>query len=95
MNKEETLYLPIKQVYFDEIIAGTKKAEYREIKEGITAKRYLLKDASGKYMLNPEVTNRVKNISLMITTTATFRSCRRNISTWHWQSVTQKNVILR
>lgn len=56
MNKEETLYLPIKQVYFDEIIAGTKKAEYREIKEAITANRYLLKDASGKYMLNPEVT---------------------------------------
>ena len=56
MNKEETLYLPIKQVYFDEIIAGTKEAEYREIKEGITANRYLLKDASGKYMLNSEVT---------------------------------------
>lgn len=55
MNKEETLYLPIKQVYFDEIIVGTKKAEYREIKEGITANRYLLKDASGKYMLNSEV----------------------------------------
>ena len=43
MKNEETLYLPIKQVYFDEIIAGTKKAEYREVKEGITANRYLLK----------------------------------------------------
>ena len=51
MNKEETLYLPIKQVYFDEIIAGMKKAEYREIKEGITANRYLLKDENGKYVL--------------------------------------------
>ncbi len=29
-TKENTLYLPIKQVYFDAIIAGTKKEEYRE-----------------------------------------------------------------
>lgn len=55
MNKE-ALYLPIKQVYFDEIIAGNKNAEYREVKEGITASRYLLKDASGKYVPDPEVT---------------------------------------
>lgn len=56
MKKEETLYLSIKQVYFDEIIAGNKNAEYREVKEGITANRYLLKDASGKYVPDPEVT---------------------------------------
>lgn len=55
-TKENTLYLPIKQVYFDQIIAGTKKEEYREIKEGITANRYLLKDKNGKYVLNPDVT---------------------------------------
>ena len=55
-TKENTLYLPIKQVYFDQIIAGTKKEEYREIKEGITANRYLLKDRNGKYVLNPDVT---------------------------------------
>lgn len=55
-TKENTLYLPIKQVYFDQIIAGTKKEEYREIKEGITANRYLLKDKNGKYVLNPNVT---------------------------------------
>lgn len=54
--KENTLYLPIKQVYFDAIIAGTKKEEFREIKEGITANRYLLKDSHGKYVLNPDVT---------------------------------------
>lgn len=54
-TKENTLYLPIKQVYFDEIIAGTKKMEYREIKEGITANRYLAKDASGKYRINQDV----------------------------------------
>lgn len=39
-NKENTLYLPIKQVYFDQIIAGTKKEEYREIKD-TTYKKYL------------------------------------------------------
>lgn len=55
-TKENTLYLPIKQVYFDQIITGTKKEEYREIKEGITANRYLLKDKNGKYVLNPDVT---------------------------------------
>ena len=27
----DTLYLPIKQVYFDQIINGTKKEEFREI----------------------------------------------------------------
>ena len=55
-TKENTLYLPIKQIFFDQIIAGTKKEEYREIKEGITANRYLLKDKNGKYVLNPDVT---------------------------------------
>jgi hypothetical protein len=55
-TKENTLYLPIKQIYFDQIIAGTKKEEYREIKEGITANRYLQKDGNRMYVLNPEVT---------------------------------------
>lgn len=32
-TKENTLYLVIKQVYFDAILNGTKKQEYREIKE--------------------------------------------------------------
>lgn len=31
-TKENTLYLPIKQIYFDAILAGTKKQEYREMK---------------------------------------------------------------
>ena len=55
-TKENTLYLPIKQVYFDQIIAGTKDKEYREIKEGITANRYMRREASGEYTLNPECT---------------------------------------
>lgn len=55
-TKENTLYLPIKQVYFDQIIAGTKKEEFREIKEGITANRYLVKNSETKYNLNPDCT---------------------------------------
>lgn len=56
-TKENTLYLPIKQIYFNQIIAGTKKQEFREIKEGITANRYLLKDEKTKYKLNPQTTD--------------------------------------
>ena len=49
---KDTLYLPIKQVYFDQIVTGTKVEEFREIKEGITANKYLLKvlDPNGKPM---------------------------------------------
>ena len=39
-NSESTLYLPIKQKYFDEIIAGTKDKEFREIKD-TTFTKYL------------------------------------------------------
>ncbi len=56
-TKENPLYLPIKQIYFDQILAGTKKEEYREIKEGITANRYLIKDDKTKYLLNPDFTD--------------------------------------
>lgn len=45
-NKENTLYLPIKQVYFDQIIAGTKKEEYREIGPN-TYKKYIICDDKG------------------------------------------------
>lgn len=57
---ENTLYLPIKQVYFDAIIEGTKKEEYREVKYGITANRYLLKDENNKFIPNPETTEEGK-----------------------------------
>ena len=50
-----TLYLPIKQEFFDAIIKGTKKIEYREVKE-TTAKRYLYFDGK-KPRLNTEVTD--------------------------------------
>lgn len=39
-TKKEELFLPIKQVFFDEILSGTKKKEYREIKD-TTFKKYL------------------------------------------------------
>ena len=55
-TRENTLYLPIKQIYFDQIIAGTKKEEEREVKFGITASRYLLHDANGNLVLNPSCT---------------------------------------
>jgi hypothetical protein len=54
-NAANTLYLPIKQVYFDQIIEGTKKIEYREVKD-TTAKRYLIY-SDGKPILNQEVTD--------------------------------------
>lgn len=50
-TKENTLYLPIKQIYFDQIIAGTKKDEYREVKKS-TAARLLYRDAEGYYYLD-------------------------------------------
>lgn len=57
-TKENTLYLPIKQSYFDQIIEGTKKEEYREVKGGVTSSRYLQKDENGFLVLNPEVTEK-------------------------------------
>lgn len=45
-TKENTLYLTIKQVYFDQIVEGKKKKEYREIKE-TTYKKYLEVDGDG------------------------------------------------
>jgi hypothetical protein len=56
-TKENTLYLPIKQIYYDQILAGTKDKEYRTIGYGITANRYLLKGDDGKFILNKEFTN--------------------------------------
>lgn len=63
-NKENTLYLPIKQVYYDQILNGTKDKEYRTVGYGITANRYLLKDGNKKYILNPECTDSSKEYFL-------------------------------
>ena len=54
-NSANTLYLPIKQVFFDQIIEGTKKVEYREVKS-TTAKRYLVY-VDGKPKVNEAVTD--------------------------------------
>ena len=56
-TKDNTLYLPIKGAYFEEIISGAKGCEFREVKSGITANRYLLRDGCGKYLSNPECTD--------------------------------------
>lgn len=54
---DDTLYLPIKQVYFDAIVEGSKHREYREIKEGVTANRYLIRaDNPSGYELDPGCT---------------------------------------
>ncbi|WP_311436213.1 ASCH domain-containing protein [Hoylesella timonensis] len=45
-TKENTLYLTIKQMYFDQIVEGKKTKEYREIKE-TTYKKYLEVDEDG------------------------------------------------
>jgi hypothetical protein len=63
-NKENTLYLPIKQVYYDQIINGTKDKEYRMVGYGITANRYLLKDKDKHYILNAECTESGKEYSI-------------------------------
>lgn len=52
--KENTLYLPIKQVYFDEIIAGTKIEEYRQILD-TTYKKYLECGENGGVLLNTDL----------------------------------------
>ena len=54
----DTLYLPIKQTYFDQIMAGTKTVEYREVREGATMSRYLIKEKNPSgYKLNPACTD--------------------------------------
>lgn len=56
-NYSNTLYLPIKRVFFEDIVSGVKGCELREIKEGITANKYLLRDSDKKYVLNPDCTS--------------------------------------
>lgn len=46
-TKQNTMYLPIKQEFFDQIIAGTKKEEYRDILP-TTYKKYLDCDEFGE-----------------------------------------------
>ncbi len=56
MNEKEILYLPIKQVYFDQIVAGTKREEYRDITP-TTFKKYLDCDDYGNPWIDDEVLN--------------------------------------
>lgn len=52
--KANTLYLPIKQVFFDQIMDGSKKEEYREI-TATTYKKYLECDKDGYVLFDTEV----------------------------------------
>lgn len=52
----DTLCLSIKQIYLDEIIAGRKKVEYREIFNEYTAKKYLATDKNGNPLCDPKCT---------------------------------------
>jgi len=53
-KKEDSLYLTIKQEYFDQIVAGTKKEEYREIKP-TTYKKYVECDEDGNAYYNADL----------------------------------------
>lgn len=53
-TKANSLYLTIKQVYFDQIVAGTKKEEYREVKD-TTYKKYLECDENGYPYFNVDI----------------------------------------
>ena len=54
VERTESLYLTIKQVYFDQIITGTKKEEYREIK-GTTFKKFLAVGDDGEPYIDTDV----------------------------------------
>ena len=58
-DKSNTLYLTIKQVFFDQIIAGTKKEEYRELKE-TTYKKYIETDEDGNVFFNDNLISESK-----------------------------------
>lgn len=58
-DKSNTLYLTIKQVFFDQIIAGTKKEEYREIKE-TTYKKYIETDEDGNVFFDDKLISESK-----------------------------------
>lgn len=50
-NKQNTLYLTIKQVYFDQIMDGTKTEEFRDISPA-TYKKYIECDETGEPYYN-------------------------------------------
>ena len=52
----DTLKLSIKQVFFNQIVTGTKKTEYREIFNAYTANKYLATDVHGTPLCDPKHT---------------------------------------
>ena len=62
MTEERSINLIIKQVYFDEILSGSKKKEYRTIKD-TTASKYLRNERENGQLLlyyNPELISEEK-----------------------------------
>ena len=55
-DNSNTLYLVIKQVYFDQIIAGTKTEEYREVKYS-TYKKYVKTEDDGSVMFSDAISD--------------------------------------
>lgn len=62
-TKDNTLYLTIKQTYFDQIIEGTKKTEDREIKN-TTFKKYLELEPDGLPAVNPDLVDDPNNMEV-------------------------------
>ncbi len=50
-TKQNSLYLPIKQVYFDEILNGTKDKEYRAISPNTIIKYLMHEKVDGEIQL--------------------------------------------
>lgn len=73
-TKQNSLYLPIKQVYFDQIIAGTKTEEYREITEN-TYKKYLDCDENGNPYFDSE-TYKEEDLEFYNTLEDILRACK-------------------
>ena len=48
-----TLYLVIERIYFDQILSGTKKEEYRELKDTTKGRYTYLDTTDGKRYLKP------------------------------------------
>ena len=85
--------MPIKQVYFDEIAAGTKKAEYREIKE-TTAGRYLQAEAGALLYDTGLVSPDDPDLGYIdIYNGGKFPTCQSPTNTCRWLWVTPKNGI--
>jgi len=77
-TQSNSLYLPIKQVHFDEIVNGYKKIECREIKP-TKYKQYLETDRNGSLILNEATTESGKTYYLFSFNSGKFPFIPKNI----------------